>query len=112
VNTLTFTIDTFTTLNWLWDSQFFLDLEFTGLPGTYSATQTGEGWYAYGETAWVSTETPVLCGTSGYYGFYLWTYAPHDTGVVHDTLICNTYLIIRDNYILTAHYSPAHQVTV
>ncbi|RKZ30607.1 hypothetical protein DRQ33_07735, partial [bacterium] len=109
---VTFVIDTNTDLWWLWTDQYYITLTYDGLEGGAVPIQTGEGWYSYGDTAWIETETPVDCGSYGYYGFYLWTYDPPDSGVVEDTLISSTYVIVHDNYTLTAHYSPAHQVIV
>ncbi len=111
-NVVVFVIDTNTDLWWLWEEQYYITLDYDGLPDDYEPVQTGEGWYSAGDTAWIETETPVDCGSYGYYGFYLWTYTPHDSGVVGDTLMASTYVIVNDNYTLTAHYAPAHQVTV
>ncbi|RKZ34601.1 hypothetical protein DRQ33_01810 [bacterium] len=112
VTELMFVIDRNTELWWLWDNQYYITLTYEGLPGGYEPEQIGEGWYAAGETAWVETETPVDCESYGIYGFYLWTYEPHDPDVVGDTLINATTVIVNDNYTLTAHYSLAHQVVV
>jgi len=107
-----FDIDQTTDLTWLWDDQFYVTLEYDGLPGACSPIQIGEGWYAAGETAWVETETPVDCGPFGNWGFYVWRYSPYSPGVVADTLLNSTYLVVDDNYTLTAYYSLAHQVMV
>lgn len=110
-----FVIDTNTELWWLWSDQYYITLSYEGLPGVpgeFVPIQTGDGWYSAGDTAWIETESPVDCDAYGYYGFYRWTYEPHDSGVVGDTLMASTYVIVNDNYTLTAHYSPAFQVVV
>ena len=109
---LAFVIDRNSQITWLWDDQYYIALDYEGLPSGYEPVQTGEGWYSSGDTAWIETETPVDCGADGMYGFYLWTYTPADPGVVGDTLINATYVIVNNNYTLTAHYSLAHQVVV
>ena len=109
---ISFVIDQNTELTWNWATQYFITLTFDGLPIGYEPVQTGEGWYNEGDTAWIETETPVDCDSFGMYGFYLWTYTPHDAGAVGDTLINSTYVVVNNSYILTAHYAMAYQVVV
>ena len=104
-NAVPITIYSASTLEWIWENEILLALDYEGC-GAAVPAQTGEGWYPVGMDVDVSTSTSVEDG-GDHYGFTRWN--PSDPGAV--TIDDDTHPFTSLNLIqpctLTARYGPA-----
>ncbi|MBN1755171.1 PPC domain-containing protein [bacterium] len=95
-----FTIYETSMLTWLWTSQFYVSLDYSGT-GDYTPEQTGEGWYFAGDTATVFTDPWV--GDSIVYAFTHWSSTPLRT-LVWDSTHFYTFVTVDTSCSLVANY--------
>ncbi|MBN2544083.1 hypothetical protein JXI42_14580 [bacterium] len=73
-NHFSFIIDENSTIDWEWDIQYHLTLDYTGTGGA-PVTQVGEGWYTPDDLASIETESPVILSGTHYF-FQHWYSIP------------------------------------
>ena len=98
-------------LNWLYDDQYWIELGFTGLPdGVEPGTLGVEGWYGFGDTAILITDSVVFHEEDPFV-FVQW----HDSGfgaLIEDFDEESTYIVVDSTYKLIAEFREAVWVEI
>ncbi len=99
--TATFTMTGNGTIDWQYDNQYLLSLDFTGLPGgVVPGTLDLEGWYNEGDSARLETDSVVWDGGTPY-AFMFWDDGEAPT-VIGDPLSDSTWILMDWAYEITA----------
>ncbi|MBN1755915.1 hypothetical protein JW877_06850 [bacterium] len=106
---LIFAISRNSVLDWSWDLEYFLDLDYSGTGGLVP-WQVGEGWHAAGSEVTIKTENPIDGGFL-YYGFIKWESFPPGASIANP-FRDSTSILLNDTYLLTAEYDIAVPCTV
>ncbi len=104
---ITFTINSNSTIIWLWHNEYEIRLTFTGPP---SASQSGAGYYSEGNWANISTQQVVESG-GVHYVFHHWSSNPPGA-IIADSMRANTRVYVDSTYTLVAYYTAGVRVTI
>ncbi len=98
-------------LSWLYNDQYWLELGYTGLPDSTAPGTLGvEGWYSFGDTATLITDSVVFYEGDPYV-FVQW----HDStleAIIGDTGEDSTYIVIDSSYNPIAEFREAVWVEI
>ncbi|MGC9314619.1 MAG: hypothetical protein ACP5G4_03195, partial [bacterium] len=101
---IVFDIESNSTLDWRFVNSYHIDLDYVGPP--VAPTQTGEGWYVFGEMASIYTDSIIHSGTL-HYLFDHWTGGPPS---MPDTFEAD--MSVDTTYDMVAHYIRTVEVVI
>ncbi|MBN1755332.1 hypothetical protein JW877_03865 [bacterium] len=105
-NSFNFVITMNSSIDWQWNTQYFIDLTYSGTPGT--PAQFGEGWYEEGSLAIIRSEYVVFhSGTT-------WVFVAWHGGeaTIGDSLSDSTDVIVDTSYTIEAEYDLGVLLTI
>ncbi|MBN2542977.1 discoidin domain-containing protein [bacterium] len=86
----------------IWNTEYYLTVDYTGT-GVYVPTQTGEGWYAAGTNAPITSQDTVFAGDT-LYVFSSWVSTPAGAAIANPFNNVTT-ILMNNAYTATANYS-------
>ncbi|MBN2543035.1 hypothetical protein JXI42_09245 [bacterium] len=104
-----FTIDENSSLTWLWEAQYHIEVSYTGA-GAFVPLQTGEGWYVEGTFAPIYSDSIVGAGDDWYFFMY-WSATPEGADFA-DSTVHSTNILVDTCYDVVANYVNALRLEV